>query len=125
MIKKADIFIIVFVLFFFVLTSCFVYFNKNDENIRYVEIYIEEKKEYSYFLDKNTNENVKINNKYGYNEIIIKNGEVYVENSDCKGRDCVNVGKISKNGEFIICSPHKLLVKIGKGNDDDVQAVSY
>lgn len=125
MVKKADVFIISFIVACCILIAFFCFFQKNGENLRYVNIYVDGKKEYSYVLNGNTDENVKINSKYGYNEIIIKNGEVFVKEADCGGKDCVKAGAVKENGEFIVCAPHRLLVKIGEENEEDVQAVSY
>lgn len=125
MIKKADAVIVFFILFFCGLISLSVFFQKNEGRGRYVGIYIDGKKEYSYVLDKNTYETVKIRNKYGYNEIIIKNQKVWITDSDCKGKDCIKMGSIENENSFIICSPHKLLIKIEEESDDDVQAISY
>ena len=125
MIKKADVFIVFLILFFCVLISFAVFPFKSEGRGKYVNVYIDGKKEYSYIFDKNTDETVKIKNKYGYNEIIIRNKKVYVNDSDCKGKDCIKTGIIEKADSFIICSPHKLLIKIGEESDDGVQAISY
>lgn len=125
MIKKADVFIISFILVCCVIMTFFSFFQKNEEKNEYVNIYVDGKKTYSYVFDNNTDEKVKIKNKYGYNEIIIKNGKVYVKESDCKGKDCMKMKAIEKKDSFIICDPHRLLVKIEEENNEDVQAVSY
>lgn len=65
-------------------------------------------------------------NKYSYSllenqEIILKNGLIIVEikdkkvrvkQSDCPDKICVKRGWIEKPGQFIICMPNKLIVKI-------------
>lgn len=48
----------------------------------------------------------------GTNEIIIKNGIVYMEEASCKNQVCVKTGEISKKGESIICLPNKVIVEI-------------
>ena len=64
-----------------------------------------------------------IRNDYGYNIICIENGQVWVKDADCPGGDCMNFGKISKDGQIILCLPHRLAVTIkGKEGSD---AVSY
>ena len=46
-----------------------------------------------------------------------------MEEADCKGQDCVDIGKISRSGQTILCLPNKVAVTIeGAGNLD---AVSY
>lgn len=63
-------------------------------------------------LNKNTDKIIKIDNKFGHNEIIIKNERVFMEESDCKDKICLHMGKIYRVGDTIICLPHRLLVKI-------------
>ena len=46
------------------------------------------------------------------NIITIKNREVYMKSSDCPDQICVKQGKIKKQGESIICLPHKLVIRI-------------
>ena len=46
------------------------------------------------------------------NVLAIRNGEAYMEEADCPDKLCVKQGPIGKNGESIICLPHKLVVQI-------------
>ncbi len=56
-----------------------------------------------------------------HSKIIVEDGTVRVENSDCKDKICENFGRISKAGESIICIPNKLSVRIsGDGEVDSV-----
>ncbi len=48
----------------------------------------------------------------GSNTVIIKDGIVYMRDSNCKNQICVNSGKISKKDEKIICLPNKVIVEI-------------
>lgn len=54
--------------------------------------------------------------------IVIKDGMAYVKESDCKDGVCRSSGKISKNGESIICAPAgvRIMVKGGESNVDFV-----
>jgi hypothetical protein len=47
-----------------------------------------------------------------YNTIVIKDGLVTVEEASCRDQICVKTKSISKNGEIIVCLPHKLTVEI-------------
>ena len=58
------------------------------------------------------NEKVVIENEYGKNVVIIKDGQVYVESADCPDKTCVKQGKIMKTGQSIVCLPHRLTVTI-------------
>lgn len=48
----------------------------------------------------------------GYNTIVIKDGTVCVSEADCPDKICVHHRKISREGESIICLPHRLVVSI-------------
>ena len=39
--------------------------------------------------------------------------------ADCHNHDCVNHRPISKDGENIICLPHKIVIQIEKEKGDD------
>ena len=58
------------------------------------------------------NEKVVIENEYGKNVVIIKDGQVYVETADCPDKTCVKQGKIMKTGQSIVCLPHRMTVTI-------------
>ena len=50
----------------------------------------------------------------GTNKIVVKDGEVFVESADCRDQICVNHIAVSKEGEIIVCLPHKLIVEVKK-----------
>ena len=54
------------------------------------------------------------------NIITIKNREVYMKSSDCQ--ICVKQGKIKKQGESIICLPHKLVIRIASEEYPEVDS---
>ena len=48
----------------------------------------------------------------GSNILIIENGEAYISYADCPDGTCKLVGKISLEGERIICLPNRVIVEI-------------
>lgn len=58
------------------------------------------------------NKELIVDNEYGINRIVIKDGKVYVEGADCPDKTCVRQGEIDKSSESIICLPHKLSITI-------------
>lgn len=56
------------------------------------------------------------------NIITIKNREVYMKSSDCTDQICVKQGKIKKQGESIICLPHKLVIRIASEEYPEVDS---
>ena len=47
-----------------------------------------------------------------YNKIIIKNGKAYMEEANCRDQICTHMHAISKEGETIICLPHRLFLEV-------------
>lgn len=59
-----------------------------------------------------------------YNLILINGGMVRVTDADCPDKLCVRQRDISKNGESIICLPHKLVIMIESREESDLDAVT-
>lgn len=51
----------------------------------------------------------------GENQVVIKDGAVYMSDADCPDKLCVNMVRISKTGETIVCLPHRVVVEISGG----------
>lgn len=51
--------------------------------------------------------------------IVIEGGKIYVSESGCPDRVCVNTGKIDRPGQTIVCVPAKVMVTIPGGGDED------
>lgn len=54
------------------------------------------------------------------NEIIIRDGEVFINTANCPGTDCVYSGSISKPGRSLVCLPNKVEVRITGNPDADI-----
>lgn len=50
--------------------------------------------------------------KLGTNKVLVKDGKVWVQESNCPDQICVHMAPIEKVGETIICLPHEFLVEI-------------
>jgi len=94
---------------------------------KYVEITVEGRLYKKVELTKGYSERVKVETDHGHNIIYIHDGGVQIVESDCRDHICVDTGFIDKNGQMIVCLPHKLYVKIVSGNEkdkDEIDAVS-
>lgn len=49
---------------------------------------------------------------WGYNLLMISDGRARITDADCPDGLCVRQRGVSRNGESIICLPHKLVVEI-------------
>ena len=64
-------------------------------------------------LDLNKNTKITVQGKNNITLIVIvDNGDVYVESSECPDKICVNKGRISKEYETIVCLPAKTIIEI-------------
>ena len=53
----------------------------------------------------------------GTNELIIEDGQVWLEEASCPDKLCVHQGKMQYSGQSIICLPNKVSVTIQDEND--------
>lgn len=61
----------------------------------------------------------------GYNLIQITEGQVSVTDADCPDQLCRKQRSISRDGESIICLPHKLVIRILSEQAGATDAVTY
>ena len=66
---------------------------------------------------------VEIVTEYGSNILEIKGGAASVSEADCPGGDCTRFAPISREGQILICLPHRLVVRISGGEEYD--SVAY
>ena len=75
-------------------------------------------------LDLNKNQEYKVNVDNGYNIIRIKDKKAKIKESDCSNQTCVNMGTISKDGQTLICLPHKVEVTIVSDDKSEVDVIA-
>ena len=60
----------------------------------------------------------------GVNLLRIQGGYAWLEDANCPDKLCVNMGRIGRNGQSIVCLPHKVVVEVvAEESDDDVDIV--
>lgn len=116
--KKADI--VLFVVLLVLGIGSTVLLTKNISDNAVVEITIDGKNYASMPLD--IDDQIHIENEFGINDIVIKDKTVYMQDASCSNKDCVHMGHIQKEGQSIICLPHKLIVTIVGGEGIDATA---
>lgn len=62
---------------------------------------------------------IEIKNSYGENTVVIDKNGVYVSYSNCADKSEINMGRISKSGESLICLPHRLEIYLTGENQLD------
>lgn len=62
----------------------------------------------------------------GKTEIVIQNGTVRIVSSPGREQICVDKGEISQHGEWLICLPNQIFVRIASTESDDtLDSYSY
>ena len=58
------------------------------------------------------------------NTLVISGGEAWVSEASCPDHVCINQGKVSLNGQTIVCLPNKLVVSIAGGESGDIDGIA-
>ena len=58
----------------------------------------------------------------GGNVVVIDGGSVRMKSADCPDKYCVAQGAISREGETIVCLPHRIVVEVKGGDGIDAVA---
>lgn len=48
----------------------------------------------------------------GTNHLIIRDGAAWISEASCPDKVCVHQGKVSLNGELIVCLPNRVIAKV-------------
>lgn len=89
----------------------------------YAVVYVDGVESARYPLDKDAEETLQ-GFDGGFNALVVQDGEAYIRDADCPDRICVREGRIGKNGQSVICLPHRIVVTVEGGAEDDVDAVA-
>lgn len=111
-VKSVDIIIILFTILTIIMFSLFVYLQPNDEK----QVVIESSHE-TWIYDINDDMIIDIPGPLGDTEVVIQDGSVHVHDSPCRNKICVSTGEIKRTGQWIICLPNDVFVRI-EGRED-------
>lgn len=118
--KRQDIILVVIILIFAVCS--YILINVlNNEPAAYVRISVNGTEVKKLSLDEN--QEYKVETENGYNIVEVNDGKVRIKKADCSNQTCVNLGTISKNGQTIICLPHKVEITIVSDEKPEVDAI--
>lgn len=121
--KKAD-FIIISAVAVIVGVLLFFLYGVNHDPGTFVQIEIDGKVAEVLPLDTDATMDIEDGNG-GTNTLVIENGCAKVVSANCPDGICTNHKKINKNGESIICLPHKVVVTVVNDSDaDSIDAVA-
>lgn len=61
----------------------------------------------------------------GQNKLIIQDGSAWMSEADCPDKLCVNMGRINRAGQSIVCLPHKVVVEIASSDGSEPEVDVY
>ncbi len=60
-----------------------------------------------------------------FNTITISDGMVFVSDANCGDHTCIKTGRISRQGEQIICLPHAFIIEVVGGDQSELDASTH
>lgn len=111
--KKLKLFDIIIVLAVIAASAAFLLSSRDTENGKYVSV-AARGADFVFSLSEDGEHRIGSN---GHSLVlVIEKGEAYVKDADCPDKYCVSKGTISKTGEYIVCAPAGIFIKItGEG----------
>lgn len=120
-INKYDIILILAIIAINILIIIYGSYNTVDKGKKIAYVYSDNKLVGEYTLTDNYKTDFTVNTTDGYNTIYIEDGKVWIHDATCPDKVCLSQGKISHDGELIVCLPNRLMVQIkdnGETEDD-------
>ncbi len=72
------------------------------------------------------NRRVEIAGPLGNTTVVVSGGQAYVEDSPCRDKICIQMGRISRPGQWVACLPNRVMVRIsGGGRAEKPDDVSF
>ena len=82
------------------------------------DIYIDDKLVQT--IDMSVDDEYTFQTDKGSNTVEVRNGAVSMKAADCPDKVCVRMGTKNRNGETITCLPHKLVIEVHGGQEQEV-----
>lgn len=82
------------------------------------DVYIDDKLVQT--IDMSVDDEYTFQTDKGSNTVEVRNGAVSMKSADCPDKVCVRMGTKNRNGETITCLPHKLVIEIHGGQEQEV-----
>lgn len=83
-----------------------------------VDVYIDDKLVQT--IDLSVDDEYTFQTDKGSNTVEVRNGAVSMKSADCPDKVCVRMGTKNRNGETITCLPHKLVIEVHGGQEQEV-----
>jgi hypothetical protein len=121
--SKQDYFFITLLVVTGIVLSVIIYLPRRTSG-DYVEVRVDGNVTATYPLDTDRTETIEPDG--GTNTFQIKDGSVTMTDADCHDHTCVKTTSISRNGETIVCLPHKVVLEVitKENRSSDIDAVT-
>ncbi len=88
------------------------------------EVVVKNEGEELFRLPLNEDKHVTIGDEERFNVLVIKDGKAFVEEASCPDHVCVKSGKVSLDGETVICLPNKLVISVEGGEENALDGIA-
>lgn len=68
---------------------------------------------------------LRLESEEGTNLLVIEDGKAYILEADCPDKLCVKQRAVSRQGESLICLPHRLVITVESEEESGIDAVTY
>lgn len=82
------------------------------------DVYIDDKLVQT--IDMSVDDEYTFQTDKGSNTVEVRKGAVSMKSADCPDKVCVRMGTKNRNGETITCLPHKLVIEVHGGQEQEV-----
>lgn len=117
--KKDIVFLLGLFLFGLVLTVCIYRFSAGGS-----EIHITVDGALFGVYDLGEDQEISVESDSGVNVVVIEDGAARMKSADCPDGLCVHQGSISREGQTIVCLPHRLVVEAVGGAKQEYDSIS-
>ncbi len=59
-----------------------------------------------------------------FNILVISNGEAFIEDASCPDHICVQSGRVSLDGQTIVCLPNKTVISVQGGEEAELDGIA-
>lgn len=119
-ITRSDLFLILTLVFFSIMSFLWIQiFNKPGQ---WIKIYSVDKPVERVLL--NIDRDINIRGNLGVTVLRIQDGSAWIIRSPCPQKLCMHMGKISRDGESLVCLPNKVMLLIEKNDRQQFDAIT-
>lgn len=121
--RRTDYIFLFFLVCIGAIASFFIYWPQQTRG-NYVKVQVDGNITASYPLSKDRRESIRTSTG-DTNTFTIKDGTVSMTDANCPDKICVHTRGISKNGETIVCLPHKVVLTIyNESEEAEIDAIT-